>query len=110
VSWGDANDAGRQFESLHHWFNGWLATHYARPLDTGGRVWCPHWHEHPEAVSRLTALWLEWERAAAGDGRGMAGWWLSYCDPTMAVLLDPDGPFTDCRRGHVAQTAVLPIP
>ena len=39
---------------------GYFLPMFRRPL--GGEFrWCPQWWAHPEAVSRLTALWRSWE-------------------------------------------------
>jgi hypothetical protein len=103
VTWGDEDEpAGPVHPDVYAWLRDWLAPHYLRSLDTGGLAWCPQWHRHPEAVSRLTGLWMSWEALAAKDtGTGLATWWLNFCDPTMQILLDGDqGPFKRCTRGH----------
>ena len=108
MSWGDEPGPERQFAAVDAFVRDWLAPRFRRSLETGGRVWCAEWREHPEAVSRLTGLWLAWERLASEEGTGLSTWWLQHCDPTMTTLLDENGPFQGCRKRHSDRLPALP--
>jgi hypothetical protein len=110
VSWADDAAPARTYDGVDAFVTDWLAPTYRRSFDTGGRAWCAQWREHPEAVSRLTGLWLAWEHLAGADGgTGLSTWWLAHCDPTMTVLMADDGPFKRCARGHTDRLAPLPV-
>jgi hypothetical protein len=85
------------YPTLADWVIDFWATHTARDLNTGLH-WCSHWWDHPEAVSRLTALWERWEQLHAEPG-GMALWWRE-ADAVTAPLLAPDGTFSGCKTGE----------
>jgi hypothetical protein len=72
-------------------------------------TWCPEWFRHPEALSRLDALWRAWEHLRLDPTTGMSVWWRDHADPHMAVLLDPDGPFATCRTHH-SEYPTPPLP
>lgn len=90
------------YQSLEHFVNDFLVRIYNRPIGTR-KTWCPQWWKHDEAVYRLQALWLAWEHMRVHDGSvSSAKWLVSYADPIMNVLFDPDGCFKGCspERGH----------
>lgn len=63
---------------------------YVRDVDDRTAKWCMEWYFHPEAVSRVEALWRAWEHLR-----------LDHADHHMHVLLDPQGPFYNCdKAGH----------
>lgn len=73
----------------------------SRPAPGSGRVWCPEWYRHAEALSRLDALWRAWEALRWDAGLGMSNWWVHHFDPAVRALLDPvAGPFARCADGH----------
>jgi len=57
--------------SLGSFVGDYLLPMFTRPTLGGRWLWCPHWWEHSEAVSRLTALWHAWE-ALRGQRRHRA--------------------------------------
>ncbi|MEU6801449.1 DUF4913 domain-containing protein [Streptomyces neyagawaensis] len=80
----------------------------SRPAPGSGRVWCPEWYRHPEALSRLDALWRAWEALRWDAGLGLSNWWVHHFDPTVRALLDPvTGPFAQCADGHSAPEPLL---
>ncbi|MET9605904.1 DUF4913 domain-containing protein [Streptomyces sp. NPDC006512] len=90
----------------------YLAIAVRRPLDGTSATWCPRWWEHPEAGSRLSALWLAWEHLRHDAALGMTTWWIQHADPHLKVLMDPrQGPFAGCSpsKGH-ARTPFAPLP
>lgn len=85
------------YPDLDTWVREYFATLYARP--TGGDLrWCPRWNEHPEAVTRLEAMWRAWEVHRLDPGLGMATWFTTVADPLVAQLLGRSGPFASCFR------------
>lgn len=81
----------------------WLSTTYRRVVDGPARTWCPRWWAHPEAVSRLEALWRAWEHLRLDPALGMSLWWREHADVHMPVLMSEEaGPFKGCtiERGH----------
>ncbi|GAA3299225.1 hypothetical protein GCM10020295_36860 [Streptomyces cinereospinus] len=52
---------GVELDALTGWVNHLLLPVYGREITTS-RPWCHQWHEHPEAVTRLHALWLAWQQ------------------------------------------------
>ncbi|OJF14560.1 DUF4913 domain-containing protein [Couchioplanes caeruleus subsp. caeruleus] len=101
------------FSDLEAFLRRYLAPVVERRLTVGaasGVNWCPEWWQHPEAISRLYALWRAWETLRAADpDTGMSIWWRDHFDPHFAVLTGEYGPFGKCSpdRGHVATT---PLP
>ncbi|MFY0408701.1 DUF4913 domain-containing protein [Solicola sp. PLA-1-18] len=70
--------------------------------------WCPWWHRHPEAYSRLTALWQAFEALRLDPGVGGATWWTTYADPIMTELTSPTGPFHACSTEKHTASKALP--
>jgi len=112
VSWGsdDAPPAKPPaYPDLDTFVRDWLAPTYRRNLETGGRAWCASWQEHPEAVSRLTGLWRAYEHLHEQKGTALSVFWRDHADPCMDRLLDEQGPFSKCPRGHTDRLAPLPL-
>lgn len=83
------------YRSLDEWVDQYFLVVFARA--TGGELrWCPEWRKHPEAVTRLEALWRSWETMRTDPNLGMASWLVSYLDPLLAALLARQGTFTSC--------------
>ncbi|MDO5722472.1 MAG: DUF4913 domain-containing protein [Actinomycetaceae bacterium] len=75
----------------------YLAAVYDRPTHPQRRAWCAQWWAHGELFARFTALWTAWESLRLHGGpEGMAKWFVSYADPIMAVVFDPNGPLALC--------------
>ncbi|MEV4283455.1 DUF4913 domain-containing protein [Actinoplanes xinjiangensis] len=52
-----------------------------------GVNWWPWWWSHPEAISRLYALWRASERLRISEpDTGMSSWWRDHFDAHFAVL------------------------
>ncbi|MEJ7831574.1 MAG: DUF4913 domain-containing protein [Nocardioides sp.] len=99
---------GPVFANVYLFVRDFLTTVYARPVrDQGSWKWCARWWEHPEALSRLEALWLAFEALRQDPALGGATWWRDYADPTMTALSDPGGTFAKCGdRAHGAPAAL----
>ncbi|WP_063709979.1 DUF4913 domain-containing protein, partial [Nocardia transvalensis] len=77
----------------------------------GKRRWCPEWWRHGEARGRFEALWTAFEALRHGETVEMSIFWLTHFAPTMAALLDPEGPFQYCSvpDGHRPDLVALPV-
>lgn len=90
-----------QFDSCESWVTEWLLPTFTRDIRGPNMTWCPQWQRHPEAVHRLSALWMAWEELTAKAGSGPSMWWVQHADHHLAVLLDERGPFHGCSvEGH----------
>lgn len=69
---------------------------YVRSVNPKSSKWCIEWYFHPEAVSRVAALWRAWEHLRMDAATGMSVWWRDHADHHMRVLLDTQGPFYNC--------------
>jgi hypothetical protein len=111
---GPADKPEPLFGDLDAFVRGYLAPVVERRVVQGasaGVAWCPQWWRHPEAISRLYAIWRAWETLRVADpDTGMSSWWRDHFDPHFAVLTAENGPLGKCSpdRGHVA-TVALPI-
>ncbi|WP_235532561.1 DUF4913 domain-containing protein [Nocardioides sp. Root140] len=101
---------GPHFPNVYVFVNDFLSKVYARPVhrQTSWK-WCSHWWDHPEAVSRLEALWKAFEALRQDPGTGGAVWWRDYADPTMAALADPEGTFAECSDTSHEVPPDLPV-
>lgn len=90
------------YSSLSAWVDGYFRVIFARSI--GGEIrWCNQWQEHPEALTRLEALWRSWEALRLDTALGVATWLTSYLDPQLATLFGRSGTFTQCTPArHVA--------
>ena len=62
---------------------------YFRDVDGRAAKWCIEWYYHPEAVTRVEALWRAWEHLRLDGGTGISVWFKDHADHHMSVLLDP---------------------
>jgi len=94
----DADEAGTHYADVYEFVHEFLVHIYARRVSRQNTRfrWCPQWYLHPEAVSRLEALWKAFEHLRQAPTLGPAIWWRDYTDPTMTALTAPDGPFAEC--------------
>lgn len=96
-------DEARQlvFGSAEEFLHEQMLPTYVRDVDDRSAKWCMEWYFHPEAVSRIEALWRAWEHLRLDGATGISVWWRDHADHHMRVLLDPHGPFYNCdRSGH----------
>lgn len=100
------------FRDVDQFVAGYLAQVVERRVASGptpGIAWCPRWWAHPEALSRLYALWRAWETLRVNDPHtGMSIWWRDHLDPHLAALTGDLGPFARCGTRHRDPEA-LPI-
>ncbi|MGV4927599.1 DUF4913 domain-containing protein (plasmid) [Streptomyces sp. BHT-5-2] len=86
-----------ELAALSDWVNYLFLPVYGREISTT-RPWCTQWHEHPEAVARLHALWLAWQQLTDTEA-GLSGpstWHRDHLDQALVHLRAPDGPFAAC--------------
>ena len=108
---GDAPPPETEFGSVYEFVDDHLVVLYARHVEAKpGRLWCPRWFDHAEAVSRLEALWRAYESLRLDPATGMSVWWRDHADHHMAVLMSADGPFEGCSadKGHRRPPPPLP--
>ncbi|TYC96612.1 DUF4913 domain-containing protein [Arthrobacter echini] len=104
---GDERPVGEEkpetvYGSAEEFLHDQLLPCYLRDVDGKKAIWCANWYLHPEAISRITALWRAWEALRLEADTGMSIWWIQHADPTMYVLLSTDGPFFNCAGSHRA--------
>lgn len=92
-----------ELAALSDWVNYLFLPVYGTEISTS-RPWCAQWHEHPEAVARLHALWLAWqqftdtEAGLSGPRPGTATTWTRrWC-----ICVPPTGPSRRVRRARTA--------
>ena len=90
----------QHFQSLEEFVVDYLLENWERASDVEDKEprWCARWWEHPEAVSRLEALWEAFESARRDPAPAMSSWWRDHVDHHMAVLTGPYGPFERCHH------------
>lgn len=75
-----------------------------------GIPWCRKWWAHPEALSRIYALWRAWECLRVSDpATGMSIWWRDHLDPHLAALTSDNGPLARCRPDRHVDPVPLPV-
>jgi hypothetical protein len=92
------------YPCVEDWVEDYFLRMFRRPL--GGEFrWCPRWWLHPEAVSRLTAVWRAWEVCRLEPATGISDWYRDHLDHHFAILLGPRGPFFQCApdTGHIEE-------
>lgn len=62
------------------------------------QYWCSEWWRHPEAVSRLSALYEAYGEAEAEHT--LSSWWTQHWDSHARILFTAGGPFKNCQRSH----------
>lgn len=88
------------YQSTEEFLHEYLLPLYNRIIDARNGKWCRQWYLHPEAVSRVEALWRAWEHFRLDAATGMSVWWRDHADPHMSVLLSQKGPFHPCNNGR----------
>ena len=113
---GDEEPAPLHYPTLVVFVEEFLVDLYRRPLGSTSVAWCAEWWRHPEAITRLEALWRAFEYLRLDPATGISVWLRDHVDPHMSVLLSPDGPFKACRvdddergRGHSNSLKPLPV-
>ncbi|WP_434740673.1 DUF4913 domain-containing protein [Micromonospora sp. SH-82] len=101
------------FNNVDEFVAGYLAHVVERRLASGptsGMNWCPRWWAHPEALSRLYALWRAWETLRVDDPQtGMSIWWRDHLDPHLTALSAEYGPFSRCNPDKHTEPRPLPV-
>lgn len=91
-----ADQASWLWSGLVPWVR-WLIDTY--PTQT--RDLTPCWHQHPDAVEELTAIWAAWREAYHGadqDSSDLAHWHDRWFPDATARLTGPTGILTGCAH------------
>ncbi|NDR53552.1 MULTISPECIES: DUF4913 domain-containing protein [unclassified Actinomyces] len=97
---GGAEEFQPYFGNVDEFVRDFLRNMYRRRIDGRHRCWAARWWQYEEAVARLEALWRAWEYLRLDPTTGMSTWWRDHADYHMAVLMDPDGPFSTAALGE----------
>ncbi|MFJ7996370.1 DUF4913 domain-containing protein [Streptomyces sp. NPDC096310] len=90
--------------NVHEFVTNRLAYLVPAPAPGSGRIWCPSWFTHAQALSRLDSVWRAWEMLRFDPALGMSNWWIHHAEPHMRALMDPvTGPFARCGDGHQSE-------
>jgi hypothetical protein len=84
------------FDGPEQWVTGWLAPIIVRQ-PTQDFLWCAHWWDHPEVLTRITGLWESWEAARLGGATAINDWMATQLDHHLAVITTASGPFYRCK-------------
>lgn len=97
---GEGPELGEQdlIDNFVDWVQAFIHDIEAVTDDENTRYWCPQWWNHPEAVTRLRALYEEYVRAE--DENTLSGWFVYHWDAHAKTLFSATGPFELCREGH----------
>lgn len=98
------------YRTVEEFVTNYLAKTIRRNVNGSQLTWCPEWWRHPEALSRLTAVWRAWENLRLDPALGISTWWLSHCDPHLRALMDPEtGPLSACKPTEHGQYGYEPL-
>lgn len=98
-----------QFKSVVEFVDRFIRPMYATTRSGQDRVnWSRKWYTHPEAVTRLNALWRTYERLRSRDEDGFLEEFLRvHADYHMRQIMSEDGVFAQCSA---RDTASVPLP
>lgn len=69
--------------------------------DSKSITWCAEWRQHPDAVTRLAAIWDAWTHLLAEEDAQLHSFLRDVLDHHMPKLLDKEvGPFASCQYEH----------
>ncbi|MET4095409.1 DUF4913 domain-containing protein [Arthrobacter sp. UYCu712] len=68
------------FGSAEEFLHEQLLPTYVRDVDDRSAKRCMEWYFHPEAVSRVEALWRAWEHLRLDGVTGISVWWRDRAD------------------------------
>ena len=101
------------FSNVDHFVRDYLVHVVERRISEGavsGVNWCARWWAHPEALSRIYALWRAWETLRVADpATGMSTWWRDHLDPHLNTLTGEYGPFVRCTPDRHTDPKPLPV-
>lgn len=90
-----------RFASMFQFAEEFLLPTYGTTKSQSMRVaWSPEWWSHPEALTRIEALWKRFEQLRLKDPETYVETFLrTHCDYHMKRLMDPNGVFSQCVKG-----------
>lgn len=108
-----AGEYDAELMQLDAWVRYVLVPNYCNEI-TSSSTWCSKWWAHPQAITRLHALWIAWQELTTPEAGGWTGpsiWHRDHLDPCLAALRSPSGPFAACMTTpDTEQHAVLDVP
>ncbi len=81
----------------------WVENVLLPTLTSGGKgtVWCLEWREHPDAVTRLAAIWDAWTHMLTEEDAMLHSFLRDVLDHHMPMLVAAErGTFRRCNYGH----------
>ncbi|WP_432246217.1 DUF4913 domain-containing protein (plasmid) [Arthrobacter sp. G.S.26] len=80
---------------------------YVRDVDGRAAKWCIEWYFHPDAVSRVEALWRAWEHLRLDGATGISVWFKDHADHHITPSSTHAGPFTNatCKNTETPNTS-----
>lgn len=100
-----------EFPSLPAWVREWLMPNWRHRLRINETHWCALWWDHPEAITRLEAVWEAYEVMRLFDAPSLSVWIKDHLDAHMTALTAPTGPFIRCNaeQGIHEQLPLWPV-
>ena len=86
------------YDNAGDWVMQYFLPIYNRYANNSDTFWCPQWWKHPEALNRLTFIWMTWEQARR-DPPTLSTWWREHADYHMSILMSDRGPMRYCKNG-----------
>lgn len=91
----------QRFASLPVFVEEYVVPNWVHKLgDNYAGRWCSHWWEHPEAVTRLSAVWEAFEVMRLEPPPSLSTWIKDHLDAHMAALTALHGVFHNCDVGR----------
>jgi len=96
------------YPDVQTWVEQYLVVVFSRTIG-GEHRWCRQWWAHPEAHTRLEALWRAWEHLRLDPQTGIAVWLRDHLDHQLPRLMAPTGPFARCTIDRHEPDRPLPV-
>jgi hypothetical protein len=81
----------QQYKNMLDFFDNYLSKCYCKKIDRVSTFWDPNWKEYFEAVAKIEALHISYEKAFLENS--IAYWFVNFADPIMDKLMSVSGPF-----------------
>lgn len=88
------------FGSAEEFLHEQLLPTYIRDIDDRSAKWCLEWYFHPEAVSRVEALWRSWEHLRLDGATSTRSGGVTTPTTTCASSWTPKARSATAKSGH----------